>query len=250
MHFGWNIGGGGGAVNPAYPGIGESWESFYNPIDNGRWVEKHEFYLTPSSFVAAPSQQIRLSSYTIDSTTGGIDYYHTVGRHYYKRPYASDEDSQYFLVQPAGLDGASLVLSKNVTDGLSIVYSKSAGVTISGSGMDTGFDRMIIQGFKAIDFTSAGFSMASDGNTTNFTIKTVTNSAVFDPQTADQVDIGVSNRNFRTGYFKQLGWRTRAGDPDAADVPNGTWQVWKNTTSGVFKLWLNDAGTFKSVALA
>lgn len=38
-------------------------------------------------------------------------------------------------------------------------------------------------------------------------------------------------------------------DPGTAGVPSGTWSVWKNTTSGVTKLWLNDGGVMKSVTI-
>lgn len=38
-------------------------------------------------------------------------------------------------------------------------------------------------------------------------------------------------------------------DPGTAGVPNGTWAVWKNTTSGVVKLWANDGGVMKSVTI-
>lgn len=41
----------------------------------------------------------------------------------------------------------------------------------------------------------------------------------------------------------------QAVDPGTGGVPNGTWGIWKNTTSGVVKLWLNDSGTMKSVTL-
>lgn len=38
-------------------------------------------------------------------------------------------------------------------------------------------------------------------------------------------------------------------DPGAAGVPDGTWGVWKNTTSGLVKVWVNDGGVLKSVTL-
>lgn len=38
-------------------------------------------------------------------------------------------------------------------------------------------------------------------------------------------------------------------DPGTAGVPNGTWGVWKNTTSGNVKLWVNDGGVMKSVLI-
>lgn len=38
-------------------------------------------------------------------------------------------------------------------------------------------------------------------------------------------------------------------DPGTAGVPSGTWAVWKNTTSGLVKVWANDGGVMKSVTL-
>lgn len=47
----------------------------------------------------------------------------------------------------------------------------------------------------------------------------------------------------------QLPMNTKSTDPIAADIPSGSAAVYKNTTSGVVKLWVNDGGTFKSVTL-
>lgn len=38
-------------------------------------------------------------------------------------------------------------------------------------------------------------------------------------------------------------------DPGTAGVPSGTWAVWKNTTTGDVKLWINDGGVMKSVTI-
>ena len=38
-------------------------------------------------------------------------------------------------------------------------------------------------------------------------------------------------------------------DPGTTGVPSGTWSIWKNTTSGVVKLWVNDGGVMKSVTI-
>lgn len=38
-------------------------------------------------------------------------------------------------------------------------------------------------------------------------------------------------------------------DPGVAGVPNGTWSVWLNTTSGVLKVWANQGGVLKSTTL-
>ena len=44
--------------------------------------------------------------------------------------------------------------------------------------------------------------------------------------------------------------RTASADPTTSDVPPGQWAVWKNTASGTTKLWVNDFGAMKSVALS
>jgi hypothetical protein len=38
-------------------------------------------------------------------------------------------------------------------------------------------------------------------------------------------------------------------DPGTAGVPVGTWGMWKNTTSGLVKFWVNDGGVMRSVQL-
>ena len=47
----------------------------------------------------------------------------------------------------------------------------------------------------------------------------------------------------------QIEMQSKATDPIASDIPSGYAAVYKNTTSGVVKLWVNDGGTFKSVTL-
>lgn len=50
-------------------------------------------------------------------------------------------------------------------------------------------------------------------------------------------------------YINAPRFYTSTVDPGVAGVPNGTWAVWKNTTSGVVKLWVNDGGVMKSVTI-
>lgn len=47
----------------------------------------------------------------------------------------------------------------------------------------------------------------------------------------------------------RLSMRTKATDPNSTDIPAGKAAVYKNTTSGLVKFWVNDGGTFKSVTL-
>jgi hypothetical protein len=51
---------------------------------------------------------------------------------------------------------------------------------------------------------------------------------------------GLSGINYTSG----------TADPTTSTISSGNWQVHRNTTSGVVKLWANNAGTLVSVALA
>ncbi len=44
--------------------------------------------------------------------------------------------------------------------------------------------------------------------------------------------------------------RTGTGVPTTTDIPNGSSMVWKNTSDGTVKMYCNDGGTLKSVALS
>jgi hypothetical protein len=47
----------------------------------------------------------------------------------------------------------------------------------------------------------------------------------------------------------QPAYYSQSTDPGTTGVPSGTWSVWLNTTSGVLKIWANQAGVMKSVTL-
>lgn len=44
--------------------------------------------------------------------------------------------------------------------------------------------------------------------------------------------------------------RVNPHDPTAADIPAGTGQLWRNASTGVLRLWVNDNGALRSVALS
>jgi hypothetical protein len=46
-----------------------------------------------------------------------------------------------------------------------------------------------------------------------------------------------------------LTMNSKAGNPTTSDIPAGYAQLWKNTSTAAVKLWVNDGGTLKSVAL-
>ena len=44
-------------------------------------------------------------------------------------------------------------------------------------------------------------------------------------------------------------FKTKAGLPTTTDIPAGQWAIYKDTSGGTLKLYANDGGTIKSVAL-
>ena len=52
-----------------------------------------------------------------------------------------------------------------------------------------------------------------------------------------------------TQYTRVSSVISKAGDPTTSDISSGQWAIYKNTSSGTVKLWANDGGTMKSVAL-
>lgn len=41
---------------------------------------------------------------------------------------------------------------------------------------------------------------------------------------------------------------TGASDPTSTEIPNGKFTMWKNTSSGEIRMWVNDGGTMKKSA--
>ena len=62
----------------------------------------------------------------------------------------------------------------------------------------------------------------------------------------------IAAENAGTGAARSLeiSFYTSASDPASTDITDGCFSVWKNSGTGTIKLWANDGGTMKSVALA
>ena len=62
----------------------------------------------------------------------------------------------------------------------------------------------------------------------------------------------IAAENAGTGAARSLeiSFYTSASDPTSTDITDGCFSVWKNSGTGTIKLWANDGGTMKSVALA
>lgn len=87
--WGHNLSGGGNAYIAGLPALGYSIESNFKPSPDSRWVESHEYYITPQA------QQIRLKSYTINTISNRVDFYHSTDNLYIKNPRTAQE---YFRV--------------------------------------------------------------------------------------------------------------------------------------------------------
>jgi len=61
----------------------------------------------------------------------------------------------------------------------------------------------------------------------------------------------ITSENAGTGSARSLevSFYTAASDPTSTDITSGCFSVWKNSGTGIVKLWANDGGTMKSVAL-
>lgn len=62
----------------------------------------------------------------------------------------------------------------------------------------------------------------------------------------------ITSQNAGTGSARSLevSFYTSASDPTSSDITSGCFSVWKHSGTGTVKVWVNDGGTMKSVALA
>jgi hypothetical protein len=88
------------------------------------------------------------------------------------------------------------------------------------------------------------------GGTVQWKMATGSNSALF-PNANGTQDFGGAANQLKCVYSLVYNMRSAAADPVAGtDIAASGWVVWKNTNTGVVKLWANDGGVLKSVALA
>jgi hypothetical protein len=149
-------------------------------------------------------------------------------------------------------DGAANILAQR--NGTNAQTTRIYGTYTDASNYERGF----------LDWTS---------NTNQFTIGTAkggTGTARrLNVQSAENIDFNVNGGSFRTAQFGTSAntfyqtthvqgpfdfiWNSSASDPTAASNPfnnvSGTCAIFKNTTTGLVKLWVNDGGTMKSVTL-
>jgi hypothetical protein len=89
-------------------------------------------------------------------------------------------------------------------------------------------------------------------NSINFAGSNITNIANRAHNNLQSVQGGTAGEYYHLTLTQQTrvaGFISAAVDPTTADIAAGQWALYKNTTSGLVKLWTNDGGTLKSVTL-
>jgi hypothetical protein len=59
----------------------------------------------------------------------------------------------------------------------------------------------------------------------------------------------LSTSNYAANNIVDNAFKTKAGVPTTSDITAGKWAIYKDTSGGTLKLYANDGGTIKSVAL-
>lgn len=106
------------------------------------------------------------------------------------------------------------------------------------------------------DGTGNTLAMRNSGNGQTFRLyRTFTDSSNYERlaiTSTGTTRFGILAQNAGTGSARQIeiSYYTSSSDPTSTDITSGTFGVWKNSDTGTIKLWANDGGTMKSVALA
>lgn len=66
---------------------------------------------------------------------------------------------------------------------------------------------------------------------------------------SNRFQVGTISIGTGTARTCEVTFYTSASDPTSSDITSGYFSVWKNSGTGIVKLWVNDGGTMKSVAL-
>jgi hypothetical protein len=93
-----------------------------------------------------------------------------------------------------------------------------------------------------IDFTGS--------NLTNIVTRNHSDTQGLQGGTSGQYYHLTSAQHTALGNIGLLPMTSQAADPTASDIAASTAKLYKNTTSGTVKLWVNDGGVLKSVTLS
>jgi hypothetical protein len=111
------------------------------------------------------------------------------------------------------------------------------GTEAGGTGTGNRAFRIFAGSTSGIDFTSSGASGAT--NISGVRSISCTSGLVLANNNSSTIS-GLTLTNYTSG----------AADPTTSTITNGNWQVHRNTTTGVVKLWANNAGSLVSVGLS
>ncbi len=106
-----------------------------------------------------------------------------------------------------------------------------------------------------IVLTPKGTGVVQIGANANAEVKfgdwtALVNGNTFAPSSNNYTRLGEDSRMWQRVLAIDYLMRSAANDPSVVDIPASGFVVWKNTNTGAVKLWANDAGAMKSVALA
>ena len=149
----------------------------------------------------------------------------------------------------------TLVLKVGSTDAVTITTTGQANFSsrVQASNFSIGgnfiYADTISNGFRFVD--GSGSTSSSGGlflynaytNTTN-------NERGFVRWGSNRFQVGTISIGTGTARSAEITFYTSASDPTSSDITSGYFSVWKNSGTGTIKLWANDGGTMKSVALA
>lgn len=256
MFWGWNVGPGGGNYTANRPSIGESWESNYQINPDGhsdRLMEKHEIY-TP----ADGSVQHRLSSYTINTNTGTINFYHTVGNF---SLYNVESHTPYYSILGtlSGGTTASWINSGNQSDYFSLNAEYNQDVNTSaltfGSSTSKPHSEFNLSNFTLARFPDASFTGQGYGGTAlSFGGTTVGALANLVIDSSQSILLNVTNKpiNFVIDGIQPLGmYKTKAvmavplsvNSTDITSAPFAGLQSKANASSLEAAGWFQQLGT-------
>lgn len=150
----------------------------------------------------------------------------------------------------------TLVLKVGSTDALTITTSGQA--SFASRVQANNFAITGTSNFIYNDPISNGFRFTDGSGTTNASggfflynsyTNTTNNERGFVRWGSNRFQVGTISIGTGTARTCEVTFYTSASDPTSSDITSGYFSVWKNSGTGIVKLWVNDGGTMKSVAL-
>jgi hypothetical protein len=143
--------------------------------------------------------------------------------------------------------GATTLLTLNASSQVAAFIGRVQADNFSSAGNFLYADP-ISNGFRFVD--GSGSTISSGGLFLyNVYTNTTNNERGFVRWGSNRFQVGTISIGTGTARTCEITFYTSASDPTSSDITAGYFSVWKNSGTGIIKLWANDGGTMKSVAL-